>query len=112
MISRESKLAAVGDDPYDRVVPSHVNRRGWIVYASVATRDGSRCVDFFEDPAGGFGFEEFRSDPEDGGAWTAVGGWASMRFRTINEAAARSLDAMAWLQDEPDASSAVNALRD
>ena len=45
----------------------HVNRRGWIVLTSIESGDRNLCVDFFEDPDGGFGFEQSRSDPEDGG---------------------------------------------
>ena len=74
----------------------HVNRRGWIVRDSVASDDCTYCVDFFEDPAGGFGFEQFRSDPEDGG-WTAISGFAATRYDTLDEALAQALDRVPWL---------------
>ncbi|CAO5183043.1 hypothetical protein FAIPA1_40295 [Frankia sp. AiPs1] len=40
--------------------------------ASHQTPEADRCVDVFRRPAGTFGFEEFRRDPEDMGAWTPV----------------------------------------
>jgi hypothetical protein len=75
----------------------HVNRRGWIVLSSVASEDFSLCVDFFEHPSGGFGFEQFRSDPEDMGGWTAVSGYSAKRFDSLDEAVAHARAAIGWL---------------
>lgn len=55
------------------------------------------CADLFEHPDGGFGFEHFRSDPEDGGRWTAVGGFSSRRYDTLIGAAQASQIAIPWL---------------
>ena len=44
----------------------------WKVLASPSTPAVDRCVDIFSRPDGTFGFEEFRRDPEDMGAWTPV----------------------------------------
>ncbi len=46
--------------------------KSWVVFASVENDDRSRCVDVFYRPDLTFGFEEFRRDVEDGGAWTPV----------------------------------------
>jgi len=46
--------------------------KSWSVLASHQTREGNRCVDIFSRPDGTYGFEEFRKDPEDMGAWTPV----------------------------------------
>jgi len=73
-----------------------VNHRGWIVLESVASADRAFCVDFFEDPAGGFGFEHLRADPEDDGRWTAIGGFGTSRFESSDLAAAAAADAIAW----------------
>jgi hypothetical protein len=75
----------------------HVNRRGWIVLSSVASEDSSLCVDFFEHPTGGFGFEQFRSDPEDGGAWTPISGYSATRYDTIEEAVEHARARVTWL---------------
>ena len=44
----------------------------WLVLASWESADRFRCVDIFRRPDGSFGFDEFRRDPEDMGAWTPV----------------------------------------
>jgi hypothetical protein len=46
--------------------------KSWIVLASHQTPESNRCVDIFSRPDGTFGFEEFRRDPEDMGAWTPI----------------------------------------
>ncbi len=76
---------------------------------SVSSADGLRCVDIFRDPAGGFGFEHFRSDPEDVGRWTAVGGFASSRFSTSAEAAAAAEAAVFWLKEDARARASLAA---
>ncbi len=74
----------------------YVNRRGWIVRESVASDDGGLCVDLFEDPAGGFGFEQFRSDPEDGGGWTPISGFSASRYDSLGAAAQAARAAVPW----------------
>jgi len=74
-----------------------VNHRGWIVIESIESDDHDLCVDFFEHPDGGFGFEHFRADPEDRGRWTAVGGFAAGRYVTLTAAAEAALRAIPWL---------------
>ncbi len=80
-----------------------VNRHGWIVLHSIASLDGQWCVDLFQWPAGAFGFEHFRADPEDGGGWTPVGGFSSTRFATTADAALRCRQQIPWVTTEPSA---------
>lgn len=75
----------------------HVNHRGWIVIESIASPDGGLCVDLFQHLDGGYGFEHFRSDPEDMGRWTAIGGSGSTRHQTLTEATAAATQAVPWL---------------
>ena len=36
--------------------------------------------------SGGFGYEQFRSDPEDLGGWTPISGYSAMAFESLEEA--------------------------
>ncbi len=56
-----------------------------------------RCVDLFLRPDGTFGFEEFRRDPEDMGAWTPVAYYSGREFATEAEALSAAYDAVPWL---------------
>lgn len=62
--------------------------------------DSSLCVDFFFDPADGYGFEHFRSDGEDLGQWTVIGRFAALRFDTPLEAAHEAASRVEWLTAE------------
>ncbi|HEV7762920.1 MAG TPA: methyltransferase domain-containing protein [Acidimicrobiales bacterium] len=93
-------------------VSGHVNRRGWIVLTSIESDDRNLCVDFFEDPDGGFGFEQFRSDPEDGGEWTPISGYAASRYATLVEASERARAAIGWLTTHPRADRALRTWLD
>lgn len=72
-----------------------------LVLRSVNNRDGCRCVDIFRRPDGGFGFEEYRRDPEDGRGWFPVGGHASGVWPSEAEAWREALARVAWLKEEP-----------
>ena len=72
----------------------------WVVIASPTTSSGDRCVDVFARPDGTFGFEEFRRDAEDMGAWTPVAYYSSRTFPSVQSALAGARDAVAWLGDE------------
>ncbi len=72
------------------------NHRGWIVLDSYSSLDGLFCVDIFEHPQGGFGFEHLRSDPEDHGRWTAIGGFSSTRYDTKEAAITQAQTAIPW----------------
>ena len=74
-----------------------VNKRGWCVLVSVASADNARCVDVFEHPDGGFGFQQFRSDPEDQGTWTPIGGAAQPDYDSARFAATAARREVTWL---------------
>ena len=69
----------------------------WSVLASPSTPAVDRCVDIFVRPDGTFGFEEFRRDPEDMGAWTPVAYYSTREFETEADALSAALDAIPWL---------------
>jgi len=71
----------------------------WTVLASIETEDGRYCVDLFRRPDGTFGYEEFRRDPEDGGAWTPVRFASGLVFGNLDDARAAAEQAIAWLGD-------------
>lgn len=73
------------------------NHRGWIVLDSIRSFDGLRCVDLIEHPAGGFGFEHFRAEPEDRGRWTVVGGYSATVFDTPVDALDQAVVSIEWL---------------
>lgn len=74
-----------------------VNRHGWIVLSSFQSDDPGYCVDFFEDLSGKYGFELFRSDPEDNGAWTSTSLYGGKRFTTSEEAVEAARLRFPWL---------------
>ena len=88
-----------------------MNHRGWIVLDSIASDDGSLCADLFEDPGGGFGFEQLRADPEDVGRWTAIGGFASARYESPRASADAAGATITWLRDQPGAARSWDAAR-
>ena len=69
----------------------------WKVVASPSTPDVDRCVDIFSRPDGTFGFEEFRRDPEDMGAWTPVAYYSGREFRSEDDAVAAARATVPWL---------------
>jgi hypothetical protein len=71
--------------------------KSWRVLTSHQTPEGDRCVDVFWRPDGSFGFEEFRKDPEDMGAWTPVAYFSGRAFTTEDEARAAAKHAVPWL---------------
>ena len=74
-------------------------RKDWIVLASLENFERDRCVDLLRRPDGSFGFEEFRRDPEDAGAWTPVQFYAGRSFASRDEALAAAKRAVTWLAD-------------
>jgi hypothetical protein len=71
--------------------------KSWVVFASAENPERDRCVDFFSRPDGSFGFEEFRRDVEDQGAWTPVAYYSGQAFETRERAEAAALRAVPWL---------------
>ena len=73
--------------------------KSWIVFDSIETRDGTRCVDLFSRPDGTYGFEEFRRDPEDAGLWTPMHYFSGRAFASRAEALAAASKAVTWLRE-------------
>jgi len=73
--------------------------KSWIVFDSIETGDGTRCVDLFSRPDGTYGFEEFRRDPEDAGLWTPVHYFSGKQFARKENALAAALRVVPWLAD-------------
>ncbi len=73
--------------------------KSWVVFASVENDEHDRCVDFFYRPDGSFGFEEFRRDVEDDGAWTPLAYHSGAASPSSRAAYAAAEAAIAWLAD-------------
>ena len=73
--------------------------RSWKVIASPSTPSVDRCVDIFSRPNGTFGFEEFRKDPEDMGAWTPVAYYSDREYETAEDAISAALEVVPWLAE-------------
>lgn len=72
--------------------------------ASPSTPAVDRCVDIFVRPDDTFGFEEFRRDPEDMGAWTPVAYYSAQVFVSEQEAVGAARAAVPWLSGVLDGS--------
>jgi hypothetical protein len=79
----------------------------WKVVTSPSTAAVDRCVDIFSRPDGTFGFEEFRRDPEDMGAWTPVAYYSGREFQSEADALAAARGAVPWLAAVLDGSRAA-----
>ena len=71
--------------------------KSWTVLASIETDGGLRCVDLFRRPDGTFGYEEFRRDPEDQGAWTPMRFASALKYASLADARAAASAAVAWM---------------
>lgn len=71
--------------------------KDWVVLASFENPEHDRCVDLFRRPDGTYGFEEFRRDPEDAGAWTPVQFFARRIFASREDALEAAKLAVVWL---------------
>jgi hypothetical protein len=69
------------------------------VLRSINEAGALRCLDIFRRDDGSYGFEEYRRDPEEASGWYPVGGQASRRFASQEEAEAAAHEAVAWLKD-------------
>ncbi len=70
------------------MIKSALIDKSWKAITSYQTDQGDRCVDIFSRPDGSFGFEEFRRDPEDMGAWTRVAYFSVKSFVSSDAALA------------------------
>jgi hypothetical protein len=71
--------------------------KSWVVVASFENETHDRCVDLFRRPDGTFGFEEFRRDVEDRGAWTPVAFYSGGTYPTHDAARAAGIKVVPWL---------------
>jgi hypothetical protein len=71
----------------------------WTVFVSVENPEHDRCVDIFSRPDGSFGFEEFRRDVEDGGAWTPVQYYSGVLYASSTDAVGTAEKQVPWLSD-------------
>jgi hypothetical protein len=69
----------------------------WVVMASIENPQHDRCVDVFTRLDGSFGFEEFRRDGEDAGAWTPVSYFSGLRYASKGETLAEAARRVMWL---------------
>ena len=73
--------------------------KSWLVFSSIENFEHDRCVDLFARPDGSYGFEEFRRDVEDQGAWTPVHFYSGSAYLSKEAALAAAIRSVAWLPD-------------
>ncbi len=73
--------------------------KSWTVFDSVENPEHDRCVDLFERPDGSFGFEEFRRDVEDAGAWTPVQYFSGAVYASRRAALEDATKTVTWLAE-------------
>lgn len=73
--------------------------KSWVVLDSIENAQHDRCVDLFRRPNGTFGFEEFRRDVEDAGAWTPVAYYSGTDYASKEAALAAATAVLAWLAE-------------
>lgn len=71
----------------------------WTVFDSVENDGHDHCVDLFRRPDGSFGFETFRRDVEDGGAWTPLAFHSGDAYPSAEAALAAACEAVPWLAE-------------
>ena len=71
--------------------------KSWTVFDSIENGEHDRCVDLFSRPDGSFGFEEFRRDVEDAGAWTPVAYYSGAAYASKDAALQAAAKSVAWL---------------
>ena len=80
----------------------NVSRRidkSWVVFDSVENGEHDRCVDLFRRPDSSFGFEEFRRDVEDAGAWTPIAYYSGAAYPSREAATDAAIETVAWLAE-------------
>jgi hypothetical protein len=71
--------------------------KSWVVFSSMENDEHDRCVDLFRRPDGSYGFEEFRRDVEDAGAWTPVAYYSGAAYASKDDALAAAVKLVPWL---------------
>ena len=69
----------------------------WTVVASIENAEHNRCVDLFVRPDSTYGFEEFRRDVEDAGAWTPVQYYSHAVYLSKEAALTAAAGNVVWL---------------
>lgn len=80
-----------------RVSMSQRIDKSWLVFESIENDEHDRCVDLFRRPDGTYGFEEFRRDVEDAGAWTPVRYYSAAIYPSKGAALSAAVATVAWL---------------
>ncbi len=70
-----------------------------VVLAIIESRGNSLCLDIFRHPDGTFGFQEYRRDPEDLGAWTPLDRTAEGAYPTRAAALQAARRHVPWLAE-------------
>jgi hypothetical protein len=71
--------------------------KSWVVLDSIENDQHDRCVDLFRRPDGSFGFEEFRRDVEDAGAWTPVAYYSRVAYASNEAVLDAAVARVVWL---------------
>ena len=71
--------------------------KSWLVFVSIENDEHDRCVDFFSRTDGTYGFEEFRRDVEDGGAWTPIQYYSGLVYSSAAETYFQAERTVPWL---------------
>jgi hypothetical protein len=73
--------------------------KSWLVFDSIENDEHNRCVDLFVRSDRTYGFEEFRRDVEDSGAWTPVQYYSGAVFSSKEDALVAAIEAVVWLAE-------------
>jgi hypothetical protein len=73
--------------------------KSWLVFDSIENAEHDRCVDLFQRADGSFGFEEFRRDVEDAGAWTPVAYYSATAYASKAAALDAAVKSVVWLAE-------------
>ena len=73
--------------------------KSWVVLGSIENGEHDRCVDLFRRSDGSFGFDEFRRDVEDAGAWTPVAYYSGAAYSSMDDALSAAAKAVVWLAE-------------
>jgi len=66
------------------------------VLQSIHNPNADRCVDVFVRDDGTFGYEEYRRDHEEGGAWYPLRRYSQQIFRTQDQALKQAKATVQW----------------
>lgn len=69
------------------------------VFVSFENQYHDQCVDIFERADGSFGYEEFRRDVEDCGAWQSLARYSRQVFQSQSQALASANSSVNWLAE-------------